>query len=115
MMIKVTNKKCFAVSHKASWQKLANHVMSHYPKDVALHKAVKGAFKAFDASAMKLRKSAAKTAKPKRRTAKRTTPKRRTAKRRTAKRATPKRRTARRSAPKRRTAKRRVVRRRRTG
>ena len=99
MMIKVTNKKCFAASHKQSWQKLAKHVMSHYPKDVALHKAVRGAFKAFDASAMKLRKGAAKTAKPKRRTAKRRIAKRRT---------------ARRAAPKRRTAKRRSIRRRRT-
>lgn len=114
MMIKVTNKKCFAASHKQSWQKLAKHVMSHYPKDVALHKAVRGAFKAFDASAMKLRKGAAKTAKPKRRTARRAAPKRRIAKRRTARRAAPKRRTARRAAPKRRTAKRRSIRRRRT-
>ena len=121
MAIKVSSKKCFKASHKRSFQKLANYVTSHSPKDSDLHTAVRGAFKAMDDAAMKLSKgvkSASKRAKPKRRSAKRATPKRRTAKRRTAKRSAPKRRSnkrrsMKRAAPKRRTAKRRVQRRRR--
>ena len=120
MKIKVTSKKCFSGAHKRTWQKLANHVVSHYPKDSALHQAVRGAFRAIDASAVKLTKSAAKPAK--RRTAKRSTVKRRTVKRSTAKRKPAKRKTAKRrtashrrvkrTTPRRHTAKRRVARRR---
>jgi len=110
MAIKVSSKKCFNASHKRSFQKLANYVTSHYPKDSDLQKAVRGAFKAMDDAAMKLGKgvkSASKRAMPKRRSAKRATPKRRTAKRRTAKRSAPKRRSMKRAAPKRRVQRRR--------
>ncbi len=104
MAIKVSSKKCFNASHKRSFQKLANYVTSHYPKDSDLQKAVRGAFKAMDDAAMKLGKgvkSASKRALPKRRTAKRRTakrsaPKRRSTKRRSMKRAAPKRRVQRR-------------------
>ena len=86
MAIKVSSKKCFTVSQKRSWQKLANYVSSHYPKDGDLHKSVRGAFKAIDDAATKMRKDAAKTAKkrakPKRRSARRAAPGRPSAKRR---------------------------------
>ena len=102
MAIKISSKKCFTASHKQSFQKLANHVMSHYPKDTNLHKAVRGTFKAMDDAAAKMSKAASKKrAKPKRRTAKRAKPRRRTAKR-----ATPKRRSAKRRTVKRRRVKR---------
>ena len=104
MAIKVTSKKCFTASHKQSFQKLANYVMSHYPKDTNLHKAVRGTFKAMDDAAAKMGKAGASK--------KRATPKRRTAKRRTAKRSAPKRRTARRRSAKRAAPKRRRMRRR---
>ena len=92
MAIKISSKKCFTASHKQSFQKLANYVMSHYPKDTNLHKAVRGTFKAMDDAAAKMSKAASKKrAKPRRRTAKRATPKRRTAKRRRMKRAAPRR------------------------
>ncbi len=113
MAIKISSKKCFTASHKQSFQKLANYVMSHYPKDTNLHKAVRGTFKAMDDAAAKMSKVASKKrALPKRRSAKRAKPrrraaKRRTAKRRTAKRSAPKRRSMKRSAPKRRRAMRR--------
>ncbi len=103
MAIKTSSKKCFTASHKQSFQKLANYVMSHYPKDTSLHKAVRGAFKAMDDAAAKLSKAASKKrAMPKRRSAKRAKPRRRVAKRRA-----PKRRSMKRSAPKRRRAMRR--------
>lgn len=118
MAIKISSKKCFTASHKQSFQKLANYVMSHYPKDTNLHKAVRGTFKAMDDAAAKMSKAAskkravpkrrsAKRAKPRRRAAKRAAPKRRSVKRRTAKRSAPKRRSMKRSAPKRRRAMRR--------
>ncbi len=108
MAIKISSKKCFTASHKQSFQKLANYVMSHYPKDANLHKAVRGTFKAMDDAAAKMSKVASKKrAKPRRRSAKRAAPKRRSAKRRTAKRSAPKRRSMKRSAPKRRRAMRR--------
>ena len=108
MAIKISSKKCFTASHKQSFQKLANYVMSHYPKDTNLHKAVRGTFKAMDDAAAKMSKVASKKrAMPKRRSAKRAAPKRRSAKRRTAKRRAPKRRSMKRSAPKRRRAMRR--------
>ena len=103
MAIKTSSKKCFTASHKQSFQKLANYVMSHYPKDTNLHKAVRGTFKAMDDAAAKLSKAASrKRAMPKRRSAKRAAPKRRTAKR-----SAPKRRSMKRSPPKRRRAMRR--------
>ncbi|MCH6561452.1 MAG: hypothetical protein IH800_03395 [Myxococcales bacterium] len=103
MAIKTSSKKCFTASHKQSFQKLANYVMSHYPKDTNLHKAVRGTFKAMDDAAAKLSKAASKKrAMPKRRSAKRAAPKRRTAKR-----SAPKRRSMKRSPPKRRRAMRR--------
>ena len=107
MAIKVSSKKCFKASHTRSFQKLANYVTSHYPKDSDLHKAVRGAFKAMDDAAMKLGKgvkSASKRALPKRRTAKRSAPKRRSNKRRSMKRAAPKRRVQRRVQRRRRRA-----------
>jgi len=110
MAIKVSSKKCFNASHKRSFQKLANYVTSHYPKDSDLQKAVRGAFKAMDDAAMKLGKgvkSASKRALPKRRTAKRRTAKRRTAKRSAPKRRSTKRRSMKRAAPKRRVQRRR--------
>ncbi len=118
MAIKISSKKCFTASHKQSFQKLANYVMSHYPKDTNLHKAVRGTFKAMDDAAAKMsnvaskkrampKRRSAKRAKPRRRAAKRTAPKRRSVKRRTAKRSAPKRRSMKRSAPKRRRAMRR--------
>jgi hypothetical protein len=109
MAIKISSKKCFTASHKQSFQKLANYVMSHYPKDTNLHKAVRGTFKAMDDAAAKMSKVASKKrAMPKRRSAKRAAPKRRSAKRRNAKRrSAPKRRSMKRSAPKRRRAMRR--------
>ena len=103
MAIKISSKKCFTASHKQSFQKLANYVMSHYPKDTNLHKAVRGTFKAMDDAAVKLSKAASrKRAMPKRCSAKRAAPKRRTAKR-----SAPKRRSMKRSPPKRRRAMRR--------
>ena len=122
MAIKISSKKCFTASHKQSFQKLANYVMSHYPKDANLHKAVRGTFKAMDDAAAKMSKAAskkrtmpkrrsAKRAKPRRRAAKRAAPKRRSVKRRTAKRSAPKRRSMKRSAPKRRAMRRRRTRR----
>jgi hypothetical protein len=111
MAIKVSSKKCFTASQKRSWQKLANYVTSHYPKDSDLHKAVRGTFKAIDDAAKKLGKAPKKNAKPKRRAIKRTTPKHRKVKRSTAKRSPAKRRGVKRAAPKRHTAKRRVIRR----
>ncbi|TDJ00160.1 MAG: hypothetical protein E2O73_06365 [Deltaproteobacteria bacterium] len=103
MAIKTSSKKCFTASHKQSFQKLANYVMSHYPKDTNLHKAVRGTFKAMDDAAVKLSKATSKKrAMPKRRSAKRAAPKRRTAKR-----SAPKRRSMKRSPPKRRRAMRR--------
>ncbi|MCZ6713415.1 MAG: hypothetical protein O7B29_05655 [Deltaproteobacteria bacterium] len=102
MAIKTSSKKCFTASHKQSFQKLANYVMSHYPKDTNLHKAVRGTFKAMDDAAVKLSKATSKKrAMPKRRSVKHAKPRRRVAKR-----AAPKRRTAKRSAPKRRSMKR---------
>jgi hypothetical protein len=106
MAIKVSSKKCFNASHKRSFQKLANYVTSHYPKDSDLQKAVRGAFKAMDDAAMKLGKGVKSASK-------RATPKRRTAKRRTAKRSAPKRRSTKRRSMKRAAPKRRVQRRRR--
>ncbi len=125
MAIKVSSKKCFTTSHKQSFHRLANHVMSHYPKDTNLHKAVRGAFKAMDDAAAKMSKAAskkrampkrrsAKRAKPRRRAAKRAAPKRRSVKRRTAKRSAPKRRSKRRSMKRAAPKRRRAMRRRRT-
>ena len=91
MAIKVSSKKCFTASQKRSWQKLANYVTSHYPKDSDLHKAVRGTFKAIDDAAKKLGKASKKHAKPKRRAIKRTTPKHRKVKRSPAKHRTAKR------------------------
>ncbi len=108
MKIKVSSKSWWTAAHKRSMEKLANHVVGHYPKDSQLHKAVRGCFKAFDKASTKLKKNAKSS--PKRRSAKRSTSwrkrrssvRRRTARRATAKRRTTKRRTARRAAPKRR-------------
>ncbi len=122
MAIKISSKKCFTASHKQSFQKLANYVISHYPKDTNLHKAVRGTFKATDDAAAKMSKAAskkpkrrsAKRAKPQRRAAKRAAPKRRSVKRRTAKRSAPKRRSKRRSMKRAAPKHRRAMRRRRT-
>ncbi len=106
MKISVPKKKWAQASHKRSWEKLAGHVLKHYPMDKALHKAVRDSFKSMDACGSKLQKSAAKsTPRKARKTARRKSMARR--------RTTARRRTARkRSAPKRRrTARRRNMRR----
>ena len=112
MKISVPKKKWAQTMHQRSFQKLANHVARHYPMDRALHKAVRDTFKSMDNAAMKLAKSAKKSA-PKRTrksTAKRRTTARRATKRTTARKSTPKRTTARkRTAPKRRTTARRTT------
>jgi len=140
MKIKVTTKKYASTTHQRAFKKLADHAMNHYPKDTALHKAVRGAFQAMDDAAAKLGKDAKKSATAKRKPARKSARKRvarkagparrkvakrprkaaapkratrRVAKRSTAKRSTTaKRRVARRGAPpRRRVAKRRVMRR----
>ena len=108
MKIHVGAKRWATVSQKRSFERLAQRVMNHYPKDSQLHKAVSDALKSMDQAASKLKKSA--VAKPKRKVAKRKAVRRTTRRRTTAKRrTTTKRRTARKSAPKRRTAKRRTT------
>ncbi len=100
MKISVAKKKWATTSHQRCCQKLANHVMSHYPKDSALHKAVRDSFKSMDAAATKLAKSSKKAAPARRR---KTSAKRRTtARKRTARR--PAKRTARRRTTRRRAA-----------
>ncbi len=118
MKISVPKRKWAQVSHMRSWNKLAKHVMSHYPKDSTLHKAVRDSFKSMNDAATKLQKSAKKKAAPKR--ARKSTARRRTTARKgSARKSTARRSTARRWAPKRRaaarrrtTARRRVLRRR---
>ena len=110
MKISVAKKKWATTSHQRCCQKLANHVMSHYPKDTALHKAVRESFKSMDAAATKLAKSSKKASPARRR--KTTARRRTTARKRTAR--GPAKRTARRAAPKRRTTARRRTTRRRT-
>lgn len=120
MKISVANRKWWTRSQFKSLERLAKHCMNHYPKDMALHKLARGAFKSMDACGRKLSKAAKAT--PKRRSTKRrVTSKRRTASKRPARRPTSRHRTvrrrrstARRAAPKRRTARRRPVRRRRS-
>ena len=118
MKINVSAKKWQTATSKRSWMKLAGHVASHYPKDKALHAAVRGMFKCTDKAVNRYGTSMAKkrsTAKPRPAAKRRSAPKRRsTAKRRTtAKRRAPaRRRSARKAAPKRRTTARRTMRRR---
>jgi hypothetical protein len=98
MKIKIAKRKWHTASMNSRWQKLANHISSHYPKDSKLAATLRDAVKHADMAAAKL----STTAKPKRKTAvKAKTTKRRTAAKRTA---TPKRRTAK-TTTKRRTAK----------
>ena len=117
MKINVSAKKWQTATSKRSWMKLAAHIASHYPKDKALHAAVRGMFKSTDAAVSRYGSSVTKkrsTSKPRRAAKRRSAPKRRsTAKRRAPakRRSTVKRRTARKSAPKRRTAARRTMRR----
>lgn len=122
MKISVPKKKWAQANHQRSFAKLAKHVMSHYPKDSTLHKAVRDSFKSMNDAAAKLEKGARKAA-PKRarkRPTRRRSTGRRSAprKRSTARRSGARRRTARswapkrRSAPARRTARRRATRRR---
>ncbi len=104
MKINVSAKKWQTATSKRSWTKLASHISSHYPKDSALHTALRGMFKSTDAAVirygtgMKKKPSAAK-----RRPAKRRAPARR---RTAARKAAPKRRTAMRSSARRTTARR---------
>ena len=99
MKIKIAKRKWHTASMNSRWQKLANHISNHYPKDSKLAAALRDAVKHADMAAAKM----SMTAKPKRKTAaKAKTTKRRTAAKRTA---TPKRRTAKTSkTTKRRTA-----------
>lgn len=88
MKIKIAKRKWHTASMNSRWQKLANHISNHYPKDSKLAAALRDAVKHADMAAAKM----SMTAKPKRKTAaKAKTTKRRTAAKRTA---TPKRRTA---------------------
>ena len=87
MKISVPKKKWAQASHKHSWERLAKHVMKHYPMDKALHKAVRDSFRSMDDCGTKLQKSAAKGAPRK---ARKTTRRKSTARRRSA----PKRRTS---------------------
>ncbi len=103
MKISVPKKKWAQASHKHSWERLAKHVMKHYPMDKALHKAVRDSFRSMDDCGTKLHKSAAKSAPRK---ARKTTRRKSTARRRTARR-TARRPVRRRSAPKRGTSARR--------
>ena len=105
MKISIAKRMWWTQSQWKSLERLAKHCMTHYPKDVALHKLARGAFKSMDECGRKLSKAAKAT--PKRRTMKRrATSKRRPARRPTAKRRTVRRRrsVARRAMPKRRTA-----------
>jgi hypothetical protein len=100
--------KKYNLAQQRKFKKLAEHCMSHYPKDSDLHKAVKGCFGAFEDFARKHAKVATKS---------KTTVRRKVSRRRkVAKRAAPKRRTtAKRRAPARRkTLRRRTTARRRT-
>lgn len=106
MKISVAKRKWWTNAQWKSLERLAKHCMAHYPKDTALHKSARGAFKSMDECGRKLSK-AAKSA-PKRRTVKRRASKRRTVRRRS----TARRRPARRAAPKRRMRRRSVRRRR---
>ncbi len=54
MKIKVAMKKCFTATDMRTFQRLANYVTSHYPKDSALHKNVRSCFQSFGATASKL-------------------------------------------------------------
>ncbi len=101
MKISVPKKKWAQAGHKRCFEKLAKHVTNHYPKDSALHKAVRDAFKSMNDAALKLEKSAKKKAAPKRPRKRTTARKRATARKR---RGVVRRRTARRSAPRRRSA-----------
>jgi hypothetical protein len=111
MKIKVSDKKWYSRTQFRNMERLAKHVMEHYPKDSALHKAVWNSFKSCEQTERKLwtgwKAASKKTAKPRRKS----TVRRRTARRTPAKRRTSTRRTARRAAPKRRTAARRTYRR----
>lgn len=44
MKIAVAKSKWFMSSHTRSFEMLAKHVMSHYPKDARLHKMVRSSF-----------------------------------------------------------------------
>ncbi len=78
MKISVPKRSWAKASHVRHFEKLAKHVMNHYPKDTALHKAVRDSFKSMNDAATKLTKSARKAA-PKRArksTARRSAPRR---------------------------------------
>ena len=83
MKISVPKKKWAQASHKRCFAKLAKHVMTHYPKDSALHKAVRETFSSMNDAAIKLEKSAKKKAAPKRPRKRTTARKRATARKRT--------------------------------
>ncbi len=109
MKIKVSNRKCHTTAHKRTCQKLAHHVVSHYPKDRVLHKAVRSVFQSMDQAASKLEKAKSR---PKRRARKAPKRMRRTRVARRMKRTAPKRRRAmKRTAPKRRRTMKRTARR----
>ena len=100
MKIRVAKRKWFMGTDMRSFEALARHVTSHYPKDSALHKAVRSCLKSSSDACARMEKAHRKSAKS-RTMKRRTAPKRRTPRRRTAKRTMPKR-TARRRAPARR-------------
>ena len=54
MKIKVAKKKCYTATDMRTFQRLANYVTSHYPKDSALHKNVRSCFQSFGSTATKL-------------------------------------------------------------
>jgi hypothetical protein len=65
MKIKMRDRKCYTVTQKRAFMRLAKHVTSHYPKDSTLHKAVRSCFQSFDEAAGKLSKAKPKTARRK--------------------------------------------------
>lgn len=69
MKIKVAKKKCFTATDMRTFQRLANYVTSHYPKDSALHKNVRSCFQSFGAAASKLSQAKPKVARRKTRRA----------------------------------------------
>jgi hypothetical protein len=113
MKINWPKTKKYNLAQQRKFKKLAEHCMSHYPKDSDLHRAVKGCFGAFEdwarkhSKAMTSKTTARRKVSKRRKVAKRAAPRRRsTAKRRT---------TAKRRAPaRRRTVRRRTTARRRT-
>jgi hypothetical protein len=109
MKISIPKHRAFTIGQQKTFERLAKYVMTHYPKDTQLHKAVIGSFKSTKAVSVKLAKGQSKAVK-RTTTRRRRSPIKRRAVRRTRKTGT--RRRVARKAPKRRKVARRVVRKR---